>query len=253
MSNIPSLSKNYSYVIQNHALQEQQCLVSGKVDNKIISILINTGSSIGLLDEKRYYSLSSIPPPQFIPFLVLGSGNKRLNLLGKTLLPIVIDDDAFLVQHIVTKNILFLIVLEVSYLNPLDNIFGSDKFNTLRLWLMLKTIVYRCIFFNHNKNCKEFEKQVKDMLSNITIEPSVGPWASLVVFERRLIRRYGYPLTMETLIKIPSRTVIFYPISRILWACHLGWLTHTVGRFACNARVIADASSSPSVSRVKCL
>ena len=189
MSNIPSLSKNYSYVIQNHALQEQQCLVSSKVDNKIISILINTGSSIGLLDEKQYYLLSSTPPPQFIPFLVLGSGNKRLNLLGKTLLPIVIDDDAFLVQHIVTKNILFLIVLEVSYLNPLYSIFGSDKFNALRLWLMLKTIVYLCIFSNDSKNCKEFEKQVKDMLSNIIIKPSVSPWASLVVFERRLVRR----------------------------------------------------------------
>ena len=31
------------------------------------------------------------------------------------------------------------------------------------------------------------------------------------------------------------------------------WLAHLVSRFACDARVIADASSSPPVSRVKLL
>ena len=50
-SNIPGQHNNYQNVIQNHALQDQQCLVSGSLDDKLITILIDTGSSIGLLDE----------------------------------------------------------------------------------------------------------------------------------------------------------------------------------------------------------
>ena len=33
----------------------------------------------------------------------------------------------------------------------------------------------------------------------------------------------------------------------------LGWLAHLVSRFACNTRVIVDASSNPPVSRLKLL
>ena len=69
-SNIPSQHKNYNNVIQNHALQDQQCLVSGNLDNKPITILIDTGSSISLLDEQFYYSLSSVSSLQPIPFSV---------------------------------------------------------------------------------------------------------------------------------------------------------------------------------------
>ena len=44
-----------------------------------------------------------------------------------------------------------------------------------------------------------------------------------------------------------------------LWYCtsfydfHLGWLADLVSRFACNTRVIVDASSNPPVSRLKLL
>lgn len=41
-SNTQSQPKSYSYMIQDHALHELQCLVSGKLDNKIISILIDS-------------------------------------------------------------------------------------------------------------------------------------------------------------------------------------------------------------------
>ena len=33
----------------------------------------------------------------------------------------------------------------------------------------------------------------------------------------------------------------------------LGWLAHLVSRFACDTRVIVDASSNPPVSRLKLL
>ena len=61
-------TQDYSNVIQNHALPEQQCLVPDKLDNKTISILIDTYSSICLLDEQLYYSLPSVPQLQPIQF-----------------------------------------------------------------------------------------------------------------------------------------------------------------------------------------
>ena len=67
-SNISSQPRNYSNVIQNNALQEQQCFAPGKLDNKTISILIDTCLSICLLDEQLYYSLPSIPQLQPIQF-----------------------------------------------------------------------------------------------------------------------------------------------------------------------------------------
>ena len=34
---------------------------------------------------------------------------------------------------------------------------------------------------------------------------------------------------------------------------YLGWLAHSVSRFACNTRVMVNASSNPPVSRLKLL
>ena len=52
--NIPGQSNNYSNVIQNHALKDRQCLVSGTLDHKPIMILIDTDSSISLSWMKNY-------------------------------------------------------------------------------------------------------------------------------------------------------------------------------------------------------
>ena len=73
---IPDQRNNYCNVIQHHALQDQECLVSGSLDNKPITILIDTGSSISLLDKQLYYSLSSVPPLQPLPFSVSGADDK---------------------------------------------------------------------------------------------------------------------------------------------------------------------------------
>ena len=37
-SNIPGQNNNYSKVIQNHALQDRQCLVSGTLDHKPLDV-----------------------------------------------------------------------------------------------------------------------------------------------------------------------------------------------------------------------
>ena len=49
---------------------------------------------------------------------------------------------------------------------------------------------------------------------------------------------------------------IFYISSFKFWMASftfLGWLAHLVSRFACNTRVIVDASSNPPVSHLKLL
>ena len=109
-SNIPGQQNNYSNVIQNHALQDRQCLVSGSLDNKSIFILIDTGSSISLMDEQLYFSLYLVPPLQPIPISVSGTDNKPLIALGKTVISIAIDDAIFWVQLVVIRNILFPVV-----------------------------------------------------------------------------------------------------------------------------------------------
>ena len=53
--NTPGQQKTYSNVIQNHALQDRQCLASGSLDNKLITNLIDTGSFISLLEKQLYY------------------------------------------------------------------------------------------------------------------------------------------------------------------------------------------------------
>ena len=115
-SNIPGQHKNYSNVIQNHALQYRQCLVSDNLDNKSITILIDTGSSISPLDEQLYLSLSLVPPLEPISFSVSGVDDKPLLALGKTFISIAIDD-TFQVQLVVTRSVLFPVVLGTDFLH----------------------------------------------------------------------------------------------------------------------------------------
>ena len=103
-------------MIHNHALQDQQCLASGSLDNKPITILIDTSSSISLLDEQLYYSFSSVPPLQPLSFSVSGADDKPLIVLGKTFISITIDKDTFQVQLVVTRNVLFPVVLGIDFL-----------------------------------------------------------------------------------------------------------------------------------------
>ena len=103
-------------MIQNHALLDRQCLVSGSLDNKPITILIDTGSCISLLDEQLYYSLSLVPSLQPMLFSISGADDKPLIALGKTSLSIAIDDNTFQVQLVVTRNILFPVVLGTGFL-----------------------------------------------------------------------------------------------------------------------------------------
>ena len=82
-------------MIQSYALQDRQCIVSDTLDSKPITILIDTGSSISLLDEQLYCALSSVPPLKPLPFSVSGADDKPLITLGKTFISIAIDDDTF--------------------------------------------------------------------------------------------------------------------------------------------------------------
>ena len=103
-------------MIQNYALQERQCLVSSSLDNKPITILIDTGFSTSLMDEQLYYSLSLVPPPQPTPLSVSRADEKPLIALGKTAVSIAINDTTFWVQLVVTRNILFPVVLRIDFL-----------------------------------------------------------------------------------------------------------------------------------------
>ena len=113
---IPGQHNSYSTVIQNHALQDSQCFASSSLDNKPIMILIDAGSSINLLDKQLYYLLSFVPPLQPIQFLVSVADGRLLLALGITSLSIAIDDNTFRGQLVVTRNILFPVVLGIDFL-----------------------------------------------------------------------------------------------------------------------------------------
>ena len=131
-SNIPGQQHNYSNVTQNHALQDRQCLISGSLDNKPITILIDTGSSISLMDEQLYYSLSLVPPLQPTSFSVSRADDKPLIALSKTAISIAISDATFRVQIVVTKNILFPTILGIDFLRTHG---GVINFPTNQLYL----------------------------------------------------------------------------------------------------------------------
>ena len=103
-------------MIQNHALQDSQCLASSNLDNKPITILIDTGPFINVLDKQLYYLLSFVPPLQPIQFLVSVADGRLLLALGITSLSIAIDDNTFRGQLVVTRNILFPVVLGIDIL-----------------------------------------------------------------------------------------------------------------------------------------
>ena len=102
--------------MQTHALQDRECLLSSNLDNETITILIDTNSPFSLLGEQLYYLLSSIPPLEPILFSVSGEDNKPLIVLGETFISITINDDTFWLQLVVTRNILFPVVLGVYFL-----------------------------------------------------------------------------------------------------------------------------------------
>ena len=52
-------------------------------------------------------------------------------------------------------------------------------------------------------------------------------------------------------INLICKSYYFSPKREIILFEKLGWLAHLVSRFACNTKVIVDASSSPPVSRIK--
>ena len=106
-SNISGQNNNYSNIIQNNALKDRQCLVSGTLDHKPITILIDTGSSISLLNEQLYCSLSFVPPLEPIQFSVSGVDDRPLIALGVASVSIDIDGNTFQVQLVVTSNNLF--------------------------------------------------------------------------------------------------------------------------------------------------
>ena len=71
--------------------------------HKPIAILIDTGYSISLLDEKLHCPLSLVPPLQPIQFSVSGADDRCLIALGITSLPIAIDGNTFQVQLVITR------------------------------------------------------------------------------------------------------------------------------------------------------
>ena len=131
-SNIPGQNNNYSNVIQNHPLKDHQCIVSGTLDHKPITILIDTGSSISLFDEELYCLLSFLPPLQPIQFSVSGADDRALIALGITSLSIAIDDNTFQVQLVATRDILFPVVLGIDFLQTHG---GIISFPTNQLYL----------------------------------------------------------------------------------------------------------------------
>ena len=129
-SNIPGQNNNYSNVIQDHALQDRECLVSGTLDHKPMTVLIDTGSSISLLDEQLYCLLPFVPPLQPIQFSV--ADDRPLIALGITSLSIATDDNTFQAQLAVTRNILFPEILGIDFLQIHG---GIISFPTNQLYL----------------------------------------------------------------------------------------------------------------------
>ena len=93
-----------------------QWLVSGTLDHKPITMSIDTGSSISLLDEQLYCLLSFVQLLQPIQFSVSGADDRPVIALGINSLSIAIDDNTFQVQLVVTRNILFPVVLGINFL-----------------------------------------------------------------------------------------------------------------------------------------
>ena len=90
------------------------------------------GLLLSLLDEHLYYLLSSIPPLQPIQFSVSGADDRPLIALGTTTFSIAFSNNKFRVQYVVTRNILFPVVLGINFLQTHD---GIISFLTNQLYL----------------------------------------------------------------------------------------------------------------------
>ena len=88
---------------------------------------IDTGSSISLLDEQLYCLLSFVQLLQPIQFSVSGADDRPVIALGINSLSIAIDDNTFQVQLVVTRNILFPVVLGINFLQTHGGIISFLK------------------------------------------------------------------------------------------------------------------------------
>lgn len=79
-------------------------------------ILIDTCSSISLLDKQLHHLLSFVQSLQPIQFSVSGADSRPLIVLNLTSLPFAIDDNASEVQIVVARNILFCVILGINFL-----------------------------------------------------------------------------------------------------------------------------------------
>ena len=113
--------------------------------------MIDTGSSISLLDEQLYCSLSFVPPLQPIQFSVSGADDRPLIALGITSLSIAINDNTFQVQLVLTINILFPVVLGIDFLQTHGGIISSTT-NHLYLTTSSPTPTDHPINTNHIYN-----------------------------------------------------------------------------------------------------
>ena len=181
-SNIPGQNNNYSNVIQNHALKDCQCLVSCTLDHKTITILIDTGSSISLLDEQLYCLLPFVPPLQPIQFSV--ADDRPLIALGITSLSIATDDNTFQAQLVVTRNILFPEILGIDFLQIHG---GIISFPTNQLYLTTSSSTPADQPINPNRIYNTYTPPIHAPTSHhphprITVPPTI-PIMSLILHQ----------------------------------------------------------------------
>ena len=181
-SNIPGQNNNYSNVIQDHALQDRECLVSGTLDHKPMTVLIDTGSSISLLDEQLYCLLPFVPPLQPIQFS--GADDRPLIALGITSLSIATDDNTFQAQLVVTRNILFPEILGIDFLQIHG---GIISFPTNQLYLTTSSSTPADQPINPNRIYNTYTPPIHASTSHhphprITVPPTI-PIMSLILHQ----------------------------------------------------------------------
>ena len=183
-SNIPGQNNNYSNIIQNHVLKDRRCLVSGTLNHKPITILIDIGSSISFSDEQLYCLLSFVPSLQPIQFSVSGVDDRSLIALGMTSLSIAFDDKTFQVQLVVTRNILFRVVLGINFLQIHG---GIISFPTNQLYLTTSSSTPADQPINPNRIYNTYTPPIHAPTSHhphprITVPPTI-PIMSLILHQ----------------------------------------------------------------------
>ena len=183
-SNIPGQNNNYSNIIQNHVLKDRRCLVSGTLNHKPITILIDIGSSISFSDEQLYCLLSFVPSLQPLQFSVSGVDGRSLIALGMTSLSIAFDDKTFQVQLVVTRNILFRVVLGINFLQIHG---GIISFPTNQLYLTTSSSTPADQPINPNRIYNTYTPPIHAPTSHhphprITVPPTI-PIMSLILHQ----------------------------------------------------------------------